>query len=471
MSRLGAAASSKIVAPHPARMPSPRRGRLGWGRTPERVGFHLLPVLLLFAVGTLPAAASPQDDIALSRENALVRAIDRASPAVVNINSTRIRRQRVHTFFDWFEPRTQTRERRYRSLGSGAVFDAKHGYVLTNQHVIQGADEIEVRLQDGREFQAEVVGSDRFADLAVLKIDGKNLPQVELGAASDLRIGEWAIAIGNPFGQMVRDRKPTVTVGVISATDRAVTVGDRTYTSLIQTDAAVNPGNSGGPLVNAAGEVVGVNTFIFTESGGSHGVNFAISIDVARRIMAELIENGRVIEAWMGMNYADVHEDNADNADGAVITYVQPDGPADDSGLKAGDIITELDGHKVYSRRDAFSVLRLTHRGSKAPLTYVRGRKTRETTLVAGDEPDAYSFYGAYVDDSRGAAGAVVASIQERTVFEHVLQPDDVIYRISNVNIEAAADLRAIANQIEPGSGVRLYFVRHGQRHYYDFSI
>ena len=123
-----------------ARVTCPRRGRLGWGRTPERVGFHLLPVLLLFAVGTLPAAASPQDDIALSRENALVRAIDRASPAVVNINSTRIRRQRVHTFFDWFEPRTQTRERRYRSLGSGAVFDAKHGYVLTNQHVIQGAD-------------------------------------------------------------------------------------------------------------------------------------------------------------------------------------------------------------------------------------------------------------------------------------------------------------------------------------------
>jgi len=428
----------------------------------------LLSAFLLVATGVVTASASPQDDVALSRENALVRAIDRASPAVVNINSTRIRRQRVHTFFDWFEPRTRTRERRYRSLGSGAVFDAKNGYVLTNQHVIQGADEIEVRLQDGREFQAEVVGSDRFSDLAVLKIDGKDLPQVELGSSNDLRIGEWAIAIGNPFGQMVRDRKPTVTVGVISATDRAVTVGERTYTSLIQTDAAVNPGNSGGPLVNAAGQVVGVNTFIFTESGGSHGVNFAISIDVARRIMAELIDNGRVVEAWMGMNYADVGEENAD---GAIITYVQPGGPADDSGLEAGDIITELDGHKVYSRRDAFSVLRLTHKDSKAPLTYVRGRKTREATLVAGAEPNAYSFYGAYIGDAGQSSGAVVERIQRDTVFEHVLQADDVIYRISNVNIEEAADLRAIANQIEPGSGVRLYFVRHGQRHYYDFSI
>ncbi len=428
-------------------------------------------MFLLFATGVFTTAASPQDDIALSRENALVRAIDRASPAVVNINSTRIRRQRVHTFFHWFEPQTQTRERRYRSLGSGAVFDARHGYVLTNQHVIQGADEIEVRLQDGREFQAEVVGSDRFADLAVLKIEGKNLPQVELGAASDLRIGEWAIAIGNPFGQMVRDRKSTVTVGVISATDRAVTVGDRTYTNLIQTDAAVNPGNSGGPLVNAAGEVVGVNTFIFTESGGSHGVNFAISIDAARKVMAELIENGRVIEAWMGMNYADVGDDADDNADGAVITYVQPDGPADEAGLKAGDIITELDNHKVYSRRDAFSVLRLTQRGNEAPFVYTRGKKSRQAMLVAGDEPDTYSFYGAYVGDSREPEGAVVERIQRRTVFEHVLQPDDVIYQISNVTIEGAGDLRAIANQVAPGSGVRLYFVRHGQRHYYDFSI
>ena len=257
-------------------------------------------------------------------------------------------------------------------------------------------------------------------------------------------------------------------MGVISATDRAVTVGERTYTSHIQTDAAVNPGNSGGPLVNAAGQVVGVNTFIFTESGGSHGVNFAISIDVARRIMAELIDNGRVVEAWMGMNYADVGEENAD---GAIITYVQPGGPADDSGLEAGDIITELDGHKVYSRRDAFSVLRLTHKDSKAPLTYVRGRKTREATLVAGAEPNAYSFYGAYIGDAGQSSGAVVERIQRDTVFEHVLQADDVIYRISNVNIEEAADLRAIANQIEPGSGVRLYFVRHGQRHYYDFSI
>lgn len=420
------------------------------------------------ALGGSEAVAAPSDDIALSRENALVRAIERASPAVVNINSTRIQRSQVYDFWNWFEPRARTRERRYRSLGSGAIFNASEGYVLTNQHVIQDADEIDVRLQDGREFRAEVVGADRFADLAVLKIDADNLPQVELGDSSDLRIGEWAIAIGNPFGQMVRDRKPTVTVGVISAANRVVTIGDRTYSNLIQTDASVNPGNSGGPLVNAAGQVVGVNTFIFTESGGSHGVNFAISINVAQKIMAQLIISGRVVEPWTGMNYADLSERDAD---GAVITYIQPDGPADVAGLEAADVITEVDGHKVYSRRDAFAVMRLLPQGEDVRLTYLRGKRTRDATLVAGAEPEQYSFYGAYVRDSSDPEGALVDRIQRKTIFDHVLKPDDVIYRISNVRIHSAADLRAIANQIEPGGGVRLYFHRNGQAHYYDFAI
>lgn len=433
-----------------------------------------LPIVASLAVllvtGIAAAAADPSDDVALSRENALVRAIERASPAVVNINSTRIqqRQEVVYDFFNWFEPRTRTRERRYRSLGSGAIFNAVEGYVLTNQHVVQGADEIDVRLQDGREFRAEVVGADRFSDVAVLKIPAEDLPQVELGDSSDLRIGEWAIAIGNPFGQMVRDRKATVTVGVVSAADRVVTVGERTYSNLIQTDASVNPGNSGGPLVNAAGEVVGVNTFIFTESGGSHGVNFAISINVARQIMAQLIISGRVVEPWTGMHYADLGEEGAE---GAVITYIQPDGPADAADLKAADVITEVDGHKVYSRRDAFAVMRLIPQGDDVRLTYDRGDQTRNATLVAGAEPELYSFYGAYVRDSAELKGAFVERIQRRTVFDHVLRAEDVIYRIANVRINDAADLRAIANQVEPGSGVRLYFYRHGQAHYYDFSI
>ena len=431
----------------------------------------LVSLLALLTTGVSAAFAAPSDDVALSRENALVRAIERASPAVVNINSTRIRRQRVVDFWDWFEPRSRgrerTRERRYQSLGSGAIFNAGEGYVLTNQHVVQDADEIEVRLQDGREFQAEVVGADRFSDLAVLRIDGEDLPQVELGRSDDLRIGEWAIAIGNPFGQLVRDRKPTVTVGVISATDRAVTVGERTYSNLIQTDASVNPGNSGGPLVNAAGQVIGVNTFIFTESGGSHGVNFAIGIGTAQKIMAQLIVNGQVIEPWTGMQYAD----RDDEEPGVVVTYVQPDGPADKAGLRADDIIADIDGQKVYSARDTRGVIRLVPHGNALQVSYVRGSRTRDAKLVAGTAPELYSFYGAYVRDAAESGGAAVERVQRRTVFDHVLEPDDVIYRIANVRIDNAADLRAIANQIDPGKNIRLYFYRHGQAHYYDFSI
>ena len=196
-------------------------------------------------------------------------------------------------------------------------------------------------------------------------------------------------------------------------------------------------------------------------------MNFAIGIGTAQKIMAQLIVNGRVIEPWTGMQYAD----RDDEEPGVVVTYVQPDGPADKAGLRADDIIADIDGQKVYSARDTRGVIRLVPHGNALQVSYVRGSRSRDAKLVADTAPELYSFYGAYVRDAAESDGAAVERVQRRTVFDHVLEPDDVIYRISNVRIENAADLQAIANQIDPGKNIRLYFYRNGQAHYYDFSI
>src|SRR6185503_16575489 len=307
--------------------------------------------------------------IAGSRRSAIGRAAERVMPAVVSISVLQSRV--VHDnpfysffpdeFFDRFYPQFEKREE-LPSLGSGVIVDAK-GTVLTNEHVVRNADDIKVTLPDGREFAGKVLGASPVYDLAILSIDAKGarLPVAPLGTSNDLIVGEWAIAIGNPFGFLLNDPSPSVTAGVISATRRDIKGGvseGGIYKNMIQTDAAINPGNSGGPLVNGNGEVIGINTFIFTQGGGSLGIGFAIPIDLAKKILEEIKAYGRVRVAWPGMQVQAVTPYLArrlglPQAGGLIVTRVESAGPAGAAGVRAGDRVLRVNGVEIHDLDDA----------------------------------------------------------------------------------------------------------------------
>lgn len=326
---------------------------------------HLIitPLLLLLAGG-----ASAQSDIDTQRRSAIVTAIERVSPAVVTINVVNIQRTAVlDPRFDeylrmfGFAPFGGMREveREVQGIGSGFIFDTS-GHILTNYHVLQGADAIaSVTLPDGRNLDVEFVGADERTDLAVLRAKGENLPNMRFGNSENLLTGEWVIAIGNPFGNMIEDPQPSVSVGVVSANHRRVSRevggGERLYQDLIQTDAAINPGNSGGPLVNASGEVVGVNTMIFSNTGGYQGLGFAIPINRARRVAEEIIEFGRRRNPWLGFRGEALEELRPQTLQemgiragkGVLITEILKTSPAYAAGLQLGDVVLELNSEQV----------------------------------------------------------------------------------------------------------------------------
>jgi serine protease Do len=336
------------------------------------VAFLMAGALLTLSAATL--AADKQDNIGESRRNAIVRAIERAAPAVLSINVVEVRAQRVappliRDFWDFFDmpaPRYRLRDREIESVGSGFMFDAA-GHILTNYHVIEGADRIaSVTLADGRSLEANLVGFDARTDLAVLKVDpaDKKLPFVPFGDSGGLYAGEWVIAIGNPFGPLMGDPQPTVSVGVVSAVRRrlsqSVGDGERLYQNMIQTDAAINPGNSGGPLVNADGQAIGINTMIFSQSGGSVGLGFAIPIDRAKRVARELIAHGRRRDPWAGFKVEDIQSLRRDflrqqgitRQAGCLVVNILKKCPAYEAGLRPGDIVVGIKGCPVQRSSD-----------------------------------------------------------------------------------------------------------------------
>lgn len=317
-------------------------------------------------------------------ENAFVKVADEVKPAVVNLSVEKRIRGRIFSpwfgfkdefrdpffdeFFDHFFKDFREREYTQQSLGSGVIVDPR-GYILTNNHVIKGADEIKVTLLDGRTFKGKVVGADPKTDLALIKIDAKDdLPVARLGDSDEVKIGNWAIAIGNPFGL-----DHTMTVGVISAKGRAIGVAE--YEDLIQTDASINPGNSGGPLVNIRGEVIGINTAIIA---GGQGIGFAIPINMARKIIDDLIEHGKVIRAWLGVYIQEVTPELAKKFKGAkpkkgvLVSMVMPDSPAKKAGIKRGDIILSVDRKKVSTPRELQKEILKRKIGQKVKLEVLR---------------------------------------------------------------------------------------------------
>lgn len=367
------------------------------------------------AMAEAQAAALPSADN-IGIEDAVINVAGVTGKAVVSISTehvTKIKgRKRIYfnqpfgnspfgeddpfrRFFDDFLGQIPDREFKQSGLGSGVIID-NQGHILTNEHVISNADKITVILPDGREFKGEVKGKDPRSDLAVIKIDAKNLPVASLGDSDALKIGQWVVAIGNPFAFVMQNPEPTVTTGVISALHRSLgrTLGrERDYNDLIQTDAAINPGNSGGPLVNLKGEVVGINVAIFSTSGGYQGIGFAIPINSAKRIMARLIEGKKISYGWLGVTIQDLNDDlvkyfETSDKNGVLVAKVINDSPAEKGKIKEGDIIRKFDGAAVNNVKELLNIVGKAEVGKKVKLVVFRDKKEVTLEVEIGERPE-----------------------------------------------------------------------------------
>ena len=336
---------------------------------------------------SLEQAKRFNDEITNSRENIITKTVQKVSPAIVGINVIEIRQFRdpFSSFFDdpffrqFFGNRGNSSQK-VQGLGSGYII-SPDGYIVTNDHVAGNATEITITMTDGSHHEAKIIGSDPVSDICLIKIDGDNLPYVELGKSNDIIIGEWVIALGNPFGLFELNDKPTVTVGVISATGMNLEpINDRYYLNMIQTDAAINGGNSGGALVNSIGQVIGMNTLIYTAGGvqGNIGLGFAIPIDKVKRIVTELKADGKIDRDFqIGMSIQSIdagimkYYDLKSNK-GVIITKVLQNTPAESAGLKSGDIIIEIDGYKISNEQTIFGVFQEFRAGQEIEVKIIR---------------------------------------------------------------------------------------------------
>jgi serine protease DegS len=338
---------------------------------------------------------APLQPVLLARSGGPVSyadAVQRAAPAVVNVFATKLTRETPHPLFSdplfkrfFGEQASRPRLKRENSLGSGVIVDS-NGYVLTNNHVIASASNIQVVLGDGRSLPARVVGTDPETDLAVLQAAGDKLPIATLGASDTLQVGDVVMAIGNPFGV-----GQTVTLGIVSATGRDQ-LGITDFENFIQTDAAINPGNSGGALINARGDVVGINTAIFSESGGSHGIGFAIPVQLARDVMTQLIDHGRVIRGWLGITGQDLTPALAESLDvpfepGILVSGVLDDGPADLADVRPGDVIIAIDRKPIGGSQDMLARVAAKAPGSPLALSVARDGQAVDLVAVVGERP------------------------------------------------------------------------------------
>jgi serine protease Do len=452
--------------------------------------FWFAPLLsLLLAFATVARADLP-DFKELVKEN---------SAAVVNISTTRVQSrtadvpfndkqlEQIPDFFKrFFEgpngPAQPGGKPPLNSVGSGFIV-SHDGYVLTNNHVIEGADEIIVRLSDRRELKATVVGKDPRSDLAVLKIKGGDLPVVDIGQSSELEQGEWVFAIGSPFGFDY-----TVTAGIVSAIGRALPTEN--YVPFIQTDVAINPGNSGGPLFNLEGEVVGINSQIYTRSGGFMGVSFAIPIDVAMNVFEQVRDQGYVSRGWLGVLIQEVNRDLAESFGlrrprGALVAEVLPNSPAEAAGLRPGDIILEYEDQSINLSSDLPPLVGRTPIDEKAELLVLRDGDETTIDVTIGELPEdrqartesrpepspATGPLGVTVTELSSqqkqelgiSGGVVVKDVSSGPALDAGIRPNDVVRKLNNEEVNSIEDFRRIASGLPAGKAVPVLVMRGGQ--------
>jgi serine protease Do len=449
---------------------------------------------LLLGTGLSPATAALKAPVQMVPQNFSSLA-DAVSPAVVHIRVEKTVKDRGPASGpfggnpfgggqqppDFFGHRFGPERRpdfRQPGLGSGFIID-RDGYIVTNNHVVDGADTIKVVLKDETEYPAKVIGRDPVTDIALIKIEAKgNLPTVALGSSDDLKVGEWVTAIGSPFGLQY-----SVTAGIVSAKGRAI--GSGPYDDFIQTDASINPGNSGGPLINMKGEVVGINTMIIA---GGQGIGFAIPIDMAKGVVTQLKTSGEVTRGWLGVTIQDLKGDLADyygleGKTGVLVASVVPGDPADQAGIKPKDVITDVNGQRVNTSRDLTSLAANLGVGDKAKVTILRNGKSKTLEVQIGKRPitmasvsenrqkekeDEYGFSVTEVTPElarrynlEDTAGVMVVGVAPRSKADAAgIQQGDLIIEINHQNVDSVKDFKNLIEQQKKADGINLLVKR-----------
>lgn len=467
-----------------------------------------LPLALLaFVVSIAIGQTSPVK--AANSANTLPSIVDvvkKVMPAVVNISTTRVVQTESRSPFPFFngpfnrhpfgkDPfQRKPRKHREGSLGSGVIVDSS-GYIITNNHVIANADEIKVVLADKREFKGKVIGTDPKTDIAIIKISGKNLPTIPWGDSDKLEVGRYVLAIGSPLGL-----SQTVTMGIVSAKGRA-NVGIADYEDFIQTDAAINPGNSGGALVNIQGELIGINTAIFSRSGGNMGIGFAVPSNMARNVMRALIKDGKVIRGWFGVSIQEVTPGLAKQfglkkATGALVSETISGTPAAKAGIEAGDVILEFNGKKVKDATTLRHIVAATKVGKRVKVRIVRNKKVKIVYATITELPKQMARKSG--EQNGSAAGTALAGIKVRNLTAEIasqlgvdpntagvlvgnvevgtpaekagLQPGDIILAMTRRRIRSRIrsldDYRKLASKLGKSDAVLVWIIRRGSRRF-----
>jgi len=452
-----------------------------------------------------PAAVKPSPamdaDLIKNLNDSFVSIAEAVKPSVVTIFTSRVvegvgspfgRLPENHPFNDFFErffPRSpDDRERQVRGLGSGVIVK-EEGYILTNHHVIRGADEIQVMMHDGTKVGGEIVGTDAKTDLAVIKIDGDGLQPLKFGNSEQLRVGEWVLAVGSPLSENLAR---TVTSGIVSAKGRS-NVGLADYEDFIQTDAAINPGNSGGALVNLHGELVGINTAIASQTGGFQGIGFAVPINMARQVMDALITKGKVVRGWLGVYIQNIDQNIASAMDlstteGALVSSVTENSPAQKAGINAGDVIIALDGEKIKEVTQLRNEVASRSPDSEVTLTVLRNGEKKKIKVMLGQLPeeeatpqmqkssfDKLGFSVQTLTDELAnrlgydpsEEGVVISQIsQTSAAYQAGLRQGDLIKEVNKRRVATAADFSNIVEQLSSGDSM-LVFAKRGQNTFF----
>lgn len=441
-------------------------------------------LLLLLFIGFLFSHPNKNDFNEL-----FIKVSQQGSPSVVSILSEKTEQYISPFFFDPFgnsDP-FEPKERKSQGIGSGVIIDKNKGHILTNNHVVDGANKIKVILFDKRELDAEILGLDPLSDLAVIKIDAINLEQASLGNSDNLEIGEWVIAIGSPFGLHLNH---TVTCGIVSAKGRSDVISRSNFENFIQHDAAINPGNSGGALFDLNGRLIGINTAIATDgfSKSNAGVGFAIPINQAKRVMEDLINGGQVLRGYLGVMIQDLDENKAKvlgvgNNKGAFISMIVEDGPADEGGLKEKDVIISLNLKPIENSNQLRNDVSSLRPGETAVFSIIRNELLQSISVILGQRPDEnyigdsykkqtkYDLLGLLIEENDNKGVIIIDINSEGEAYSNNIRKKDTINEINRVEIKNSSDYYREIGKYSKGDVIMLRIIRDGNNLYEAFKI